>query len=66
MIRNLTLLSLLLSTAVQAQVTVQYSMLDLNGMQLTMYLLTDPGSATEPSNGANQTWDLSTVTLQPI
>lgn len=66
MIRNLTLLSLLLSTAVQAQVTVQYSMLDPNGMQLTMYLLTDPGSATEPSNGTNQTWDLSTVTLQPI
>lgn len=66
MIRNLTLSILLLSSAVHAQVTVQYNMLDPSGMQLTMYLLTDPGSATEPSNGANQTWDLSTVTLQPI
>jgi hypothetical protein len=66
MIRNLTLVSLLLSAFVHAQVTVQYGMLDPNGMQLTMYLLTDPGSATEPSNGADQTWDLSTITLQPI
>lgn len=28
--------------------------------------MTSPGSATEPTDGANQTWDLSTVTLQPI
>ncbi len=49
-----------------AQPTLQQSMVDPNGLQLDMYLVTSPGSATEPSDGANQTWDLSTVSLQPI
>lgn len=66
MIRTLTLSALFLATTAHSQVTLDYGLLDQDGMQLTMYLLTDPGSATEPSDGANQTWDLSTVTLQPI
>jgi hypothetical protein len=66
MIRNLTLCSLFTTAVLQAQVTLQYGMLDQNGLDLSMYVLTDPGSASEPSNGANQTWDLTTVTLQPM
>lgn len=64
--RILTLTALLLSTALQAQVTLDHDMLAPNGVQLSMYMVTAPGSATTPSDGANQTWDLSTVTLQPV
>lgn len=64
--RNLTLSVLLLASMVNAQVTVNYGQLDQGGVQLTMYMLSAPGSATEPTDGADQTWDLSTVTLQPI
>lgn len=60
-----TLFTILLTATLQAQVTLQQSMIAPGGVHLTMYLLTDPGSATEPTDGANQTWDLSTVTLQP-
>jgi hypothetical protein len=66
MIRTLTLSAFCLATTAQAQVTLDYGLLDQDGMQLTMYLVTDPGSSTVPSDGTNQTWDLSTVTLQPI
>ncbi len=66
MIRTLTLSAFCLATTAHAQVTLDYGLLDQDGMQLTMYLVTDPGSATVPSDGTDQTWDLSTVTLQPI
>lgn len=64
--RTLTLSALLLSTVLQAQVTLDHGMLAPNGVQLSMYMVTAPGSATTPSDGADQTWDLSSVTLQPL
>lgn len=50
----------------QAQPTLQSALVAPGGVQLDMYLLTSPGSATEPSDGVNQTWDLSSISLQPV
>ena len=61
-----TLFAVLLTATLQAQVTLQQSMIAPGGVQLAMYVVTAPGSATVPSDGANQTWDLSTITVQPV
>ena len=61
-----TLFTILLTASLQAQVTLQQSMIEPAGVHLAMYIITDPGSATEPTDGADQTWDFSTVTLQPV
>ncbi len=49
-----------------AQVSIDFSDLSATGVLLDMYILTAPGTATEPTDGINQTWDLSSVTLQPL
>lgn len=65
--KHITLAFLLLPVlSVEAQPTLVSALVEPGGVQLDMYVLTSPGSATEPSDGANQTWDLSSVTLQPI
>ena len=61
-----TLFAILLTATLQAQVTLQQSMIDPGGVHLAMYVVTDPGSATVPSDGENQTWDLSSITVQPV
>ena len=49
-----------------AQVSIDFSDLSATGVQLDMYVVTAPGTATEPTDGINQTWDLTSVTLQPL
>ncbi len=49
-----------------AQPTLQQSMVDPNGLLLDIHMVTSPGTATTPSDGANQTWDLSSLGLIPI
>lgn len=61
-----TLSAILLATALNAQVSIDFSDLSATGVQLDMYLVTSPGTATEPTDGINQTWDLTSVTLQPL
>ena len=61
-----TLTAILLTASLQAQVTLQHSMLATGGVQLAMYVVTAPGTATTPTDGANQTWDLSSMSLQPM
>lgn len=63
---TVTFFAILLTAMLQAQVTLQQSMIASGGIHLDMYMVTAPGSATEPSDGANQTWDLSTITVQPV
>ncbi len=64
--QTLTLGALLTLTGLQAQVAIEYSDLSATGVALDMYILTDPGTSSLPSDGINQTWDLSSVTLQPL
>lgn len=59
----LTLFSLLTVSGLCAQVTLSYNMLSQTGVSMEMYVVSDPGTATTPSDGANQTWDFSSVTL---
>lgn len=61
-----TFFAILLTAMLQAQITLQQSMIAPGGVHLSMYVVTAPGSATVPSDGANQSWDLSSVTLQPV
>ena len=68
-----TLTALLIATALNlpaeqanAQVSIDFSDLSATGVLLNMYILTSPGTATEPSDGIDQTWDLSSVSLQPL
>lgn len=63
---SFTLLGLFVASALSAQVTITHGMLDQGGTGSTMHLVTDMGSATTPSDGANQTWDYSSVTLQAL
>ncbi|MCB0780235.1 MAG: T9SS type A sorting domain-containing protein [Flavobacteriales bacterium] len=63
---TLTLSTLLVATGLYAQVTLTYSMLDQAGVTASMHLVTSPGSAQPPSDGINQTWDFSTVTLSQL
>lgn len=66
MIRIATLAVVSLPCLTAAQVTVEYTDLAGTAILLEMHQVTSPGSATVPSDGINQTWDLSTITLQEI
>jgi hypothetical protein len=46
-----------------AQTSLEYANWPVAGQSLTMYVLTDPGSAQAPTPGINQTWDYSSVTF---
>lgn len=63
---TLTLSTLLVATGLYAQVTLTYSMLDQAGVTASMHLVTNPGSATPPSDGINQTWDYSGLMLTQL
>ncbi|HNR56792.1 MAG TPA: T9SS type A sorting domain-containing protein [Flavobacteriales bacterium] len=58
-----TLLSLASSLALAAQPTLLQSNIASGGLAFDMYVLSDPGDAEYPTDGLNQTWDLSGVTL---
>ncbi len=63
MMRPIATLSILvLSTALAAQPTLQFADIPTSAITLDWYLLTDPGSITEPSNGIGQTWDFTSAT----
>ncbi|MEO7081313.1 MAG: T9SS type A sorting domain-containing protein [Flavobacteriales bacterium] len=64
--KTLTPLAGLLLISLSAQNTIQYSDLDPFGVATNMHLLTSPASIPTLSNGANQSWDLSSITLQNI
>lgn len=59
----ITLISLGCVFALAAQPTLLQSNIATGGLSLDMYVLTDTGNADYPADGANQTWDLSGVTL---
>jgi len=61
-----TLSALLLTASLSAQVSLELSDLSSTGVSLGMYIVTDAGTAVPPSDGINQTWDFSSVTLQPM
>lgn len=65
MIRTFTLLSLLGTAPLSAQITLSADLIHPAGLRLDMYALTDIGTATLPANGAAQVWDLSSITLSP-
>jgi len=48
-----------LSLAATAQPTIQFSSWPTAAVSLTAYTVTNPQVLTEPTDGANQTWDLS-------
>ncbi len=64
--KTLTPLAGLLLLSLSAQNTIQYSDLDPFGVETDMHLLTAPAALPTLSNGANQSWDLSSITLQNI
>ncbi len=64
--RTFTLPVILAATGLVAQPTCQYANVDMTPLGYTVYTITDPGSAVEPSPGANQTWNFSTVVLGQI
>lgn len=66
MLRTLTLSVLLLATTLQAQVTVDIGQLSATGVSLDVYTMTSQGTANTPTDGINQTWDLTSLVLQPL
>ncbi len=64
--RTLTPFASLLLLSLTAQPTIQYSDVSPDGVQTDMYRMTSPGALPTLSDGADQTWDLSGITLQPI
>lgn len=68
MIRNITLLltCLLASMQLDAQVTLTYGDISPTGVQTNIYLLTSGAPSAPPSDGINQTWNLTSATWQPI
>lgn len=62
--KHLFTLGTLLSAAVAiAQPNIEHSNFPTAAMNFSVYVLTDFGTATVPSDGANQTWDLTTATF---
>lgn len=59
----ITLASLFSVASLLAQPTIQYADVSTGVTTLSVYTLTDPGTASEPGPGANQTWDLGSVQL---
>ncbi len=63
MMHSYTSLSLfLLTSALVAQPTLQIADFPTTTLTLEWYLLTDPGSISEPSDGTSQTWDFTSAT----
>lgn len=52
----------LLTSALAAQPTLQIADFPTATLTLDWYLLSDPGSITEPSDGTGQTWDFTSAT----
>ncbi|MBL8000500.1 MAG: T9SS type A sorting domain-containing protein [Flavobacteriales bacterium] len=61
--RRYALLPAMLPVMLAAQPNPQQSMVDPNGINLTVHSVVSPGSSQQPTGGANQTWDLSTTVL---
>lgn len=57
---------LLCAMAGHAQVTLEYTDLAPTGVQTTMYLLTAGAPSAPPSDGINQSWNITGATWQPI
>lgn len=55
-----------LSLTTYAQVTITNGMLPTGTFTDRLYMVTNTGTAAIPADGANQTWNLSSVTLQDI
>jgi len=51
----------LVGLSATAQPDILYSNFPTSAVSLTAYAITDPGSTSEPTPGANQTWDFSTA-----
>lgn len=68
MLRNATLLlaSCIAAVTLDAQVTLTYGDLSPTGVQTNIYLLASGGPTAPPSDGTDQTWDLSAATWQPV
>lgn len=64
--KTITPLAGLLMLSLSAQHTIQFSDLDPFGVVSEMHLLNAPAAIPTLSNGANQSWDLSSITLQNI
>ena len=62
----ITLCTMLAAHGLSAQVTLNYWMQAPTGTTVSIHLLTDMGSAVVPSDGINQIWDLSSVTLADL
>lgn len=56
----------LVLSSLSAQVNIQYSALSTFGVQADMHQMTAPAALPTLSDGNNQTWDLSGVTLQNV
>jgi len=59
-------LACLILSSLSAQVTIQYSDLSAFGAATDMHQMTAPAALPTLSDGSNQTWDLSGITLQNI
>lgn len=59
-------LAFLVLSSLSAQVTIQYSALSPFGVESDAYQMTAPASLPALSDGINQTWDLSGITLQNV
>ena len=57
---------LLCAMAAQAQVTLEFNDLVASGVQTNMYLLTSGAPSAPPSDGVNQSWNITGATWQPI
>ena len=62
----LTLATLATTLSVFAQPALQYGNWPTAALNFSAYTVVDPGSASEPTDGANQTWDFSSVTFAPF
>ena len=58
-----TLFTLLAATGLCAQPTLQYADVPTGNFALSVYAMTDPGTAQEPTAGTGQTWDFSSATF---
>ncbi len=66
MTKTLTLVLLFSTTLAHAQVTLNYGDISPTGVQTNIYLLTSGAPPAPPSDGIDQTWNLTGATWQPI
>ena len=65
--QTFTLAGLVLVLSTTAQPTLQFSNWPTGALGFTAHILVDPGSVvSEPSDGADQTWDFSSATFAPM